>query len=152
MLDKLFPRTVDNTYQGSRSALWLLSLVALVMAAQGVAVIVAGHSVVRDADGIPLDTYPAAAVQTIEALWAQRGLSSRLVIALLSALALTRYRSAVPFMLLLIAAAYLAGEVIFYFIPVVRVGTPGGPIVNLVLFVLTLIGLALSLRTRERAS
>ena len=119
--------------------------------AQGVLVIFSGYSTIMNADGIPLDTYPPAAAQTIVALWAQRGLS-RLIISLLGVLVLVRYRSAIPFMFALLMLNYLAGQLIFRFVPVVRTGSPPGPIVNLTMFALLIVGLALSLRGQGKSS
>jgi hypothetical protein len=123
-------------------------LVVAVTIVQGAAVIVSGYSIVRDADGIPLDTYPPAAAQTIVALWAQRGLS-RLIISLLGVAALVRYRSAIPFMFVLLMVNYLGAELLIRFMPVVRTGTPPGPIVNFTMFALMVAGLILSIRSRR---
>ena len=147
MFDKLFPQPIDNTYRGYKVALWLFGLVVGVTIVQGVFVIFSGYSTIMSADGIPLNTYPPAAAQTIVALWAQRGLS-RLIISLLGVLVLVRYRSAIPFMFVLLMLNYLASQLIFQFAPVVRTGTPPGPIVNLIMFALMIIGLALSLWRR----
>jgi hypothetical protein len=151
MFDKLLPQRIDNTYRGYKVALWLFGLVVGVMIVQGVVVIFNGYSTVRDADGIALDTYTPAAAQTVLALWAQRGLS-RLILGSLCILALVRYRSAIPLMFVLLMLNYLAGQLIFQFVPPVRTGTPPGPIVNLIMFALMLIGLALSLRSRGARS
>jgi hypothetical protein len=147
MFDKLLPQPIDNTYRGYKVALWLFGLVVGVTIAQGVFVILNGYSTVMGADGIPLDTYTPAAAQTVVALWAQRGLS-RLIISLLCVLVLARYRSAIPLMFALLMLNYLASQLIFQFIPVVRTGTPPGPIVNMIMFAVMIIGLALSLRSR----
>src|SRR5947209_6105188 len=110
------------------------------MIIQGVFVIFNGYSTGMNADGIPLDTYPPAATQTIVALWAQRGLSRLIIIiSLLCVLVLVRYRSAIPFMFALLLLNYLAGQLIFQFVPVVRTGTPPGPIVNMIMFALMII-------------
>jgi hypothetical protein len=147
MFDKLLPQPIDNTYRGYQVALWLFGFVVGVTIIQGVFVIFNGNSTIMNADGIPLDTYPPAAAQTIVALWAQRGLS-RLIISLLGVLVLVRYRSAIPFMFVLLMLNYLASQLIFQFVPVVRTGTPPGPIVNMTMFALMITGLALSLRSR----
>lgn len=47
-----------------------------------------------------------------------------------------------------LALNHLTVQVVFVFIPLLRVGTPAGPLVNLVLFVVTTLGLGLSLRRR----
>ena len=143
MFDKLLPRTIDNSYRGYRAALWLFGLVVLVKAFQGAAVIFNGYTTLRDADGIPLDTYPHDAAQTVLALWALVGLE-RLIIALLCVIVLVRYRSLITFMFAVLAVDYLAKELILYFIPIVRAGTPPGPYINLAIFSLTIIGLVLS--------
>jgi hypothetical protein len=117
------------------------------MTLQGVFVILNGYSTVRDADGIALDTYTPAAAQTVVALWAQPGLS-RLLLSSLCVLVLVRYRSTTPLMFVLLMLNYLFGQLIFQIVPLVCTGTPPGPIINLIMFALMIIGLVLSLRSR----
>ena len=119
-------------------------MVVSVKILQSLLVIFNGHSVLTSADGIPLDTYTPAGAQTVVAVWALLGLS-RLIISLLCVLVLARYRSAIPFMFAVLVFHYLAGQLIVQFVPIVRTGTPPGPVVNLILFALMLVGLALSL-------
>ena len=147
MFDKLIPQRIDNTYRGYKVALWLFGLIVGVRITQSVLVIFNGYSTAKNADGIPLDTYTPAAAQTVVALFTQ-GALSRLIISLLCVLVLVRYRSAIPFMFVLLMLNYLASQLIFQFVPVVRTGTPPGPIVNLIMFALMIIGLVLSLRSR----
>jgi hypothetical protein len=147
VFDKLLPRPIDNTYSGSKIALWLFGLIVFVHILQSVMVIVNGYSTAQSADGIPLETYPAAAAQTILAIFILASLR-RLIISLMCAVVLFRYRSAVPLMFVVLGLGYLGGQVIFQFVPIVRVGTPPGVVVNLVMFGLTVVGLVLSLWRR----
>jgi hypothetical protein len=147
VLNRLFPRSVDNTYSGQRLALWLFALVVTVKIVQSVLAIFNGPFVLVAADGIPLDTFTPAGSQTVVAVWALSGLY-RLIIYSLCALVLVRYRRAIPFMFALLALLFLAAELILIFIPLVRTGTPAGPFVNRILFALTIVGLVLSLRNR----
>jgi hypothetical protein len=147
MLDKLLPQPIDNRYSGSKIALWLLGLIVFVHTLQSVLVLVNGYSIAQSADGIPLETYPAAAAQTILAIFMTASLR-RMIISLICAVVLFRYRSAVPLMFVVLGVSYLGGQVIFQFVPLVRVGTPPGVVMNLALFVLTVVGLALSLWKR----
>jgi hypothetical protein len=147
VFDRLLPRPIDNRYSGSKIALWLFGLIVFVHILQSVMVIVNGHSVAQSADGIPLETYLAAAAQTILAIFMLSSLR-RLIISLICAVVLFRYRSAVPLMFVVLGLSYLGGQVIFQFVPIVRVGTPPGVIVNLIMFGLTVVGLALSLWRR----
>jgi len=147
MVDKLLPQPIDNTYSGSKIALWLFGLIVFMHILQSVMVFVQGHLVAQSADGIPLENYPAAAAQTILAIFTVSALR-RLIIALIGAVVLFRYRSAVPLMFVVLGLTYLGGQVIFQYVPIVRVGTPPGVVMNLVMFGLTVVGLALSLWRR----
>lgn len=148
MFDKLLPWPIDNTYRGYKVALWLFGLVVGVRILQSLAVIFNGYSTAINADGIPLDTYPPAASQTAVALFAQASLW-RLTFCSVCVLVLARYRSAIPVMFAVLVLNYLASQLIFQFVPLARAGTPPGPVVNLVLFALTVLGLVLSLRGRS---
>lgn len=117
---------------------------------QSVAIIVSGAKTATGADGIPLDTFPPVAAQTVLAIFAQQSLW-RLTFCVVGFVVLLRYRSAVPLMFALFALNYLAGQAIFHFVPLPRVGSVPGPTVNLVLFGLMVAGLILSLWRRERA-
>jgi hypothetical protein len=146
-LNRIFPERIDNTYRGYRIALVLFGLVVAVRALQSILIIVNGHSIAQSADGIPLETYSAAASQTIVAIFAISSLN-RLIISLIGAVVLVRYRSAVPLMFVVLGLTYLGGQLILQFIPIVRVGTPPGIYMNLILFAMTIVGLGLSLFER----
>ena len=148
IVNRFFPQPIDNRYSGSKIALWLFGLIVFVHILQSVMVIVNGHSIAQSADGIPLENYPAAAAQTILAIFTVSALR-RLIISLMCAVVLFRDRSAVPLMFVVLGLNYLGGQVIFQFIPIVRVGTPPGVVVNLIMFGLTIVGLALSLWRRR---
>lgn len=148
MLDTLLPRAIDNTFRGHRVALWLFGLIVAVRTLQSLAVIFNGYATAINADGLPLDTYPTAAAQTVVALFALSSLW-RLTFCAVCVLVLVRYRNAVPLMLLVLTLNFLATQLLFQFVPLVRTGTPPGPYVNLAQFVLTVVGLALSLLRRR---
>jgi hypothetical protein len=145
MFARLLPRQLDNAYQGHTAALWLFGFVVGVRIAQSLAVIFNGYGTARDADGIPVGSYAPEAVQQMVALFAQGSLW-RLTLGVLCIIVLVRYRSAVPLMFTLLLLNYLGSQLIFQFVPLVRVGTPPGPYVNSGLFALTLAGLMLALR------
>jgi hypothetical protein len=148
-MDNLFlPRNIDNHYRGQKLALWFFWVIVTIRGLQGVSLIIAGHSVVKDADGIPLETLPDAASQSIVAMFVISG-GSRLVLSFLAILAFVRYRSAIPLMFALLALDQIAKELLLRFYPLYRVGEPIGPIVNLVLLILTVIGFALSIQPKR---
>jgi hypothetical protein len=147
ILDDLLPTRLDNQYRGSRVALWLFGLVVALKSVQSLAIIFNGYSTVRDADGIPLESYTPAAAQTVVAVFAQASLW-RLFFCFVCLIVLLRFRSAVPLMFALLALNYLAAQLVLKFVPLPRGGAPAGPVVNFVLFVLMLVGLGLSLWRR----
>ena len=150
ILNRLLPKRIDNMYEGSRIALGILVLLVAVRTMQSVMIIFNGPSTVQSADGVPLETYPAAAAQTILALFALSSVN-RLVISLICVVVLWRYRSAVPLMFVLLLVTYSAGQIIGRVIPIVRVGRQPGIFMNLTLLGLTILGLMLSLWKRRRA-
>jgi hypothetical protein len=147
MFGKLLPQPIDNTYSGSKIALWLLGLIVSVQILQSVIVILNGQMAAQSADGIPLETYPPAAGQTILAIFMVSSLR-RLIISLICAVVLLRYRSAVPLMFVVLGLSSLGGQLILQFVPIVRVGTPPGIVMNLIIFGLIIVGLVLSLWRR----
>jgi hypothetical protein len=141
---RLVPFPVDNSFRGHKLAPWFLLVVLAVKLTQSLGVLLGGRSIVSAADGIPLDTYAFAPTQTILALFTLVSFD-RLLVVLVSLLVLVRYRSLVP---LALAALLLqdAGKFIILSVsPMVRVGTPAGPRVNLLLLALLAVGFALSL-------
>ena len=144
MIERLLPQRLDNNYQGRKLALWIFGFVVFLRAMQSVMIIFNGYYTARNADGIPLETYPAAATQTILGLFAVFSFS-RLIISLICLIVLLRYRRAVPFMFIVLAILYLGGQLIYWFLPLDRVGSPPGIIVNLISFGLIVIGFVLSL-------
>jgi hypothetical protein len=148
MTSTFLPQPIDNTYRGHKLALWLFGLVLVVKIVQSLAVIFNGRVTLIAADGIPLDSYTPESAQTIVSVWALLALV-RLIIFVLGLLALMRYRSAVPFMFVLLIVEYLSREVLLRFNPIARIGAPPGPIVHQIMFALTIVGLGLSLWARD---
>jgi hypothetical protein len=143
-MDNLFlPGSIDNKYRGQKLALWLFWVVVIIRAAQGVSLIISSYSIVKDADGVPLETFPVAASQSIVGMFAISG-GSRIVLSALGILTFVRYRSAIPLMFAVLALDQIAKELLLQFYPIYRVGSPIGPMVNLVLLFLTIIGFFLS--------
>jgi hypothetical protein len=148
MFDKLLPASIDNTYRGHKAALWLFGVVVGVRTLQSFAALFNSSFTAIGADGLPLGSYPPEAAQNVVALFALSSLW-RLTFCLVCLLVLARYRSAVRFMFAVLTLNFLAAQLLFHFLPLVRTGTPPGPYINLALFVLTVIGLVLSLWSRR---
>ena len=143
-MNMLFPERAGNDYRGRTIALWIFGLVVLLRLAMSLNAIFNGPNVARTADGIPLETFPPAAAQTVVAIFGLLGLS-RLFECVLGIVVLIRYRALVPLMFVVLLLHQGARRVFLQAVPIVRVGDPPASIVNVVLLALMAIGLALSL-------
>lgn len=150
MLERLLPRHIGNTFHGRRAALWLLALLVLMKSTIALNAIFDGYDVAVSADGIPLDTYTPAGARAVVSAFAAWGLA-QLVICLLCALALFRYRAMVPLMFALILLEHLCRRLIFLVMPIERAGSPPAVYVNLTITALMVAGLLLSLWGGRRA-
>jgi hypothetical protein len=148
MFDLLLPKSFDNNHRGQKLALWIFGLFVLMKCVIGVNSIINGRVVMTSADGIPLETYPSAAVQSLVAIWALLGLS-HIILGVLGIVALVRYRSMTPFLFALFLLQHLGGRLILDYIPLVRIGAPPAFAVNLIQLSLLILGLALALWRRR---
>ena len=149
MLNQLLPLRVDNTYRGHKLALWLFASIVFMKVVMSFNAIFNGRMVATSADGIPIDTFTPAGAQAVISFLAAWGLA-QLIICLACIVVLARYRALVPFMFALLALEHLSRRLIFLLMPVARTGTPPGSFVNVVLLALMVVGLALSLRRRDK--
>ena len=146
----VFPQTIDNNYRGHRIALWLFVPLVLLNLGIGFNSIFFTHMVASSADGIPLDSFPPLAAQTVVKLFALLGLS-RLMIALLCILIFVRYRAMIAFMYIVLLLQHLGGKFIIFYNSSPSVGTLTANIVNTLLVTLMVLGLILSLwRSHDR--
>ena len=148
MASRLFPRQADNTYHGQKLALWILGIVVLLNAVIGVNTTFNTRSVAIEADGFPLDSFPAAASQTVIGVFAQVGFS-RIVICLVCLVIFLRYRALVPLAFAMLLVFQIGGQLVHFLHPLPRAGTPIGPAIVLGILAATAIGFALSLWDRR---
>ena len=153
MLDRLFPRQVDNSFEGYRAALWLLGLYTALKIVMSVNSIVNTESVAVGGDGLPLDSFGPEAARSVLMLFALMSLG-QLMLSLAALATLVRWRTLVPFIYLLLLAEHLARHIIVQAYAVVRTeSTPVGWYVNYALLGLLACGLVLSLiRARRERS
>ena len=119
MLDRIFPRTIDNDYRGHVAALWLFGLYVLLRIIINVNVMTNTRSVAVGGDGIPLDTLSANAQATVLMLFVLQALG-QLVLALLGLVVLVRYRAMVSLLALLLLGELIARRLYVLAHPVER--------------------------------
>jgi hypothetical protein len=148
MIDKMFPKQLNNDYSGHALARWVFVLLTIVTLIRSLIHMFTSDGGAQSIATIPLDSYSqggAAAVVLIFSMW---GLS-QLLLGLLYVVVLWRYQAFIPFMYLLITIEY-AGRIILGLIkPVETTGTTPGGIGNLIFVPLAIVMLILSLRQQE---
>ena len=107
-LARLFPAQIDNHFRGSRLALWLFGFIVFARLGMGAEFVFNAYATAMNADGLPMGSYNPQVALTMVQMFALLGLNM-MVLPLLGAIALIRYRAMVPLMyllmLLLISAA-----------------------------------------------
>src|SRR5690349_8347545 len=121
MLDRIFPKQFDNIFRGHWLGLWLLAPVLLARLAIGVNSTLNTRTVAESADGIPLDTFSAAAANTVVSLFALSGFSF-ILLSLLGILVMLRYRAMIPLMYLLLLIQQLGNRGLLLLHPIARSG------------------------------
>ena len=147
MLNRIFPEQFDNRYRGHRFALWLFFPITFVNVAIALVAIFRKDGGAQSADGVPLDAFVAGGAQTVIGIVAILGLT-KLLLGLLSVLALVRYRSMIPLMYIIVVADQLGRKGIGLMKPIAHIGAPTGGFVNLAIITLGIVGLILALRGR----
>lgn len=154
MLQRLFPRSLDNAYQGSWIAVWLFAPVLIAKTLMGfnfsgLNPIIDVGEILRTVDGVPLDTFSAeasAAVIDSAAAWGM----ALFTLCLFAWLVLFRYRTALPLaiLLLLIEQVGRTGPGSFRVVTELITGSTAmsmGAMINLTMSALLLVAIALSL-------
>ena len=151
MLERLFPKRLDNDYRGHPLALWLFVPITIVTLVRSCIHIFAPDGGAQSIATIPLDAMTengAAAVILSFALW---GLS-QLLLGLVYVVVLWRYRALVPLMYVLLFLEYAGRLALGRWKPIMTLETPPGATGNFVMIGLSLVLLALALRQRGAGS
>lgn len=148
MLEKLFPKQLDNDYRGAPIAKWIFIAMVVLTVARSLAHVFLPDGGAQSIATIPLDDFTAngaAATIHIFALW---GLS-QLLFGLLYVVVLWRYQALIPLMWLFILTEYSGRLLLTFAKPFETHGTAPGAIGNYIFVPLALIMLFLSLRNVE---
>ncbi len=151
LLNRLFPNSIDNTYEGSKFALWMLLPITLLTIYRGGIHVFLPDSGVQSIATIPLDSYSNEAAANIVAFVAQWGLL-QLIMGVFFVFVFLRYRSLVSCAYVLLLIDYVGRNILGTIKPIAAAGTPPGIAMGNILIVLAAVGLALSLRRKKSNS
>jgi len=144
MIERILPRTADNSFRGHSFAVWLMILIIAIKSIQGLTSMFISLAVAQGAHNYAVNTYPTDARQLLVVMFQRLGLSV-LVLMLFCVLVLIRYRALIPvtYVLLLVQQT---GSAILQLKESAIAGTSSATVVGFVLLLLTLAGLVASLR------
>jgi hypothetical protein len=149
MLQRLFPKQIDNRFEGHRLALWLLGIHVGLRMVIGINSIANTAKVAAGADGYRLADYGADGARAVLMLFSLSGLAG-LTMALLGVIVLLRYRAMAPLLLLLLLFDFLARRMIIQNWSIERSGAMGFAWwLNSALLAMLVLGLALSFWPRR---
>lgn len=151
MIGRIFPEALDNNYRGLRAAIWLFVPLVLLRLLMGANMMWHPADIAASADNMPLSLYGGGGAQAVTSLFAQIGLY-RLLLALLTVLALLRYRSMIPLLYLLLLAELLGSRLLDRFYPIAKSAAPGqtGSALILSMLAMALAGFVASLLPSRR--
>lgn len=158
MFSRLFPRVIDNSYQGHVLALWLFVPIVLLKAVMGFNVSglnpwISSRYILQTADGVPVDSFSAYGASVVVFMFASWGLVL-LILALLSIVVLIRYRAMLPLMILAVTLEQVGRKGIALINPILSSGdgqVSAGFWINWGFSAALVLSLALSLLKMEKA-
>jgi hypothetical protein len=145
MLDRLFPRQADNSFEGHRAALWLFGILLALRFVVSVNSILNTAFVAAGADGIPLERFGPEAAREVLTLFALIAVG-QLASALTGLAVLIRYRSLVPLFYLVSIGEQLVRRLAIGMYEAPTYGSPVALYVTYTVYTLLIVGLVLSLR------
>ncbi len=152
MIEKIFPKTVDNDYQGSKFVKWVLYLIVFKSFFASIVHIFTADGGAQSIGNIALDQLSEGGSDTIITLFAYWGLE-QLIIGIIALIVVLRYKSLIPFIWLIYTIDYSARLIIPLFKPELLVTAPlPGTILDYVLAPLAILMFILALYYKKEKS
>lgn len=149
MLEKIFPKTIDNQYRGSAIAKWVFLAMTILTVGRSFAHMFLPDGGAQSIATIPLDEFTSSGATVVIGMFAQWGLT-QLMFGMLYILVIWRYQSLIPLMWLFILFEWTGRLLTGVFKPFETAGTAPGSIGNLIFPAVALVMLVLSLRENNQ--
>lgn len=148
MLERLFPRSLDNTFPGHPVSLWVFYALTAMTLWRSQHHIFASDGGAQSIATIPLDSYSQGASETIIGIFALWG-HAQLGMAFIMLIACIRYKALIPLLWLFAVFEYSGRFAISLYKPIETVGIAPGENGNMILPWIALIMLAIALWPRK---
>jgi len=149
MIEKLFPKKIDNRYSGLKIAKWVFAAMTILTIARSLAHLFLPDGGAQSIATIALNNFSAEASSVIIGIFSYWGWS-QLLFGLFFVIVLWRYLSLIPLMWLFIFIEW-AGRYLLetFYKPIETVGTAPGAIGNMIFPILSLVMLVLALQGQK---
>jgi len=150
MIEKLFPKNIDNQYHGISIVKWIFMAMTVLTVGRSLAHIFLPDGGAQSIATIPLDGFTSSGAKVVIGMFAQWGLT-QLMFGLFYVLVIWRYQSLIPLMWLFIFFEWTSRRLLGFYKPFETVGAAPGAIGNMIIPVVALVMLVLSLMTKQEA-
>jgi hypothetical protein len=148
IFETLLPAKIDNVIRGTKIPFYIFALYAIVSMVRSCIHLLSPDGGAGTIAGMDLSVAGANGIIFAFALWG----SSQLLFAIIQLLVVTRYRSLVPFMWLMLALEVLLRELVGKMKPVTFAHTPPGAIGNQLILPLAALMVVLSVWSAYRST
>lgn len=146
LVSRLLPSPITNTFTGSSIALYAFWVITVTTIIRSLIHIFAPDGGAQSIATIPLEFYPTAAASAVVFVFALWGLS-QLLMGVVYAVVVWRYRSLIPAMYVLLFVEYFGRLLLGWLKPIETTGTAPGGWANYILVPLLLVLYVLSVRS-----
>ncbi len=148
MLDKIFPKQVNNEYEGSLIAKYALLFIISFTIVRSLLHMFLHDGGSQSIASIPLNTFTTPSQAVIILMFALWG-AEQLLMSFVYIVVFWRYQKLIPFMYIMIFLEYSMRHLLAYMKPIVTLHTAPGAILDHVMWPLSIILFFLSLRKRK---
>lgn len=151
MLNQIFPKTIDNHYQGSPIAKYAFILLTILTVIRSLIHMFSSEGGAQDIAHIPLDSFQPASNAVIVLIFSLWGLS-QLLMSVVYIVVIWRYQQLIPFMYILIFIEYAMRFILTHMKPILTTKIPPGALADHVMWPLAALLFFLSLKVRPTSS
>jgi len=148
MFNKIFPKSIDNNYNGAKIALYAFYPMMAIILFRSCMHWFGADGGAQSIAGIPLDSYPQGAAQNIIAIFSLWGFSQFLMLLIYIPIGI-RYKSLIPAFWLIQFIEWSGRWITGSVKPLELVGTAPGEIGNYIFMALSIIMLILSIKKQK---
>lgn len=150
ILNKIFPKTIDNSFNGNKIAVYVFYILTAVTLWRSQHHMFAFDGGAQSIASVPLDQFTTDGANAVISIFAFWGLS-QILLGLVYLVVSIRYKALIPFFYLLMLAEYVGRILVEVYKPLPTLETAPGQIGNYIFIVVSIAMLLLSLKDKKNS-